>query len=153
MARPGTRGRGPDGPYVVPGRYTVRLTVDGRNYEHPVEVREDPRMNVPATVRAEWTATLLGIADVHRRATELVARWQPAATRLRPNAPNAFTGAQRQEGTTLNAQLEELHSRLGRLYGEVGSWTGPMTSDQRTQLQFLTGKLAELGPAVDRLLR
>jgi photosystem II stability/assembly factor-like uncharacterized protein len=152
-ARPGSRGRGPEGPYVVPGRYIVRLTVDGRNYEWPLEVREDPRVNVPATVRAEWTATLLGIADAHRRATDLLARWQPAAARLRPNAPNAFTGAQRQEATTLNAQLEELLSRLGRLYGDVGGWTGPMTSDQRSQLQFLTGKLAELGPVVDRLLR
>jgi hypothetical protein len=64
-----------------------------------------------------------------------------------------LTGAQRQEATTLNAQLDELFSRLDRLYSDVGSWTGPMTSDQRTQLRFLTGKLTELGPAVDRLLR
>jgi hypothetical protein len=152
-ARPGTRGRGPDGPYVVPGRYTVRLTVGGRNYEQPVEVREDPRVNVPAAARTEWTATLLGIADVHRRATDLVARWQPAAVRLRPNARDAFTGNQRTEATSLNGQLDELLSRLVRLYGDVGSWTGPMTSDQRAQLRFLTEKLTELGAEVDRLLR
>jgi hypothetical protein len=46
-----------------------------------------------------------------------------------------------------------LLSRLVRLYGDVGSWTGPMTSDQRAQLRFLTEKLTELGPVVDRLPR
>src|SRR5688572_26111847 len=70
-SRAGARGRAPAGPLVVPGRYTVRLTVDGQNYERPVEVREDPRMSVAAEVRAGWTQALLGIADVHRRATAL----------------------------------------------------------------------------------
>jgi hypothetical protein len=135
---------------VVPGRYSVRLTVDGRSYERPVDVREDPRMNVPADVRAAWTAALLEIANAHRRATELVVRWQPTAARLRPNAANPLTGAQREEARRLNDQLEELLSRLGRLYSDVGSWTGPMTADQRTQFEYLTGKLSELGQAAGR---
>ena len=152
-ARAGSRGRGPAGPYVVPGRYTVRLTVDGRSLEQPVEVREDPRMRIPADARAAWTATLLGIAEVHRRAIQLLDRWAPVAGRLRPNAANPLSGPPRQDATRLNQQLEEVLSRLGRLYGDVESWTGPMTADQRTQLEFLERKLAELGPAVDRLIR
>jgi hypothetical protein len=40
---------------------------------------------------------------------------------------------------------------LGRLYGEVEEWTGPLTEDQRTQLDYLTGKLAEFEQAVARL--
>ena len=104
---------------MVPGRYTVRLTVDGRAYERAVEVRDDPRVKVTAAVRAEWTATLLRIADAHRRATELVGRQR-------------------------TPQTEEVLSRLARLYGDVGSWTGPMTTDQRTQLEYLTRKLTEL---------
>ena len=107
-------------------------------------------MTVPAAARAEWTASLLRIADAHRRATALVVRWQPTAARLRPNATNALTGHRRDEATRLNEQVEELLSRLGRLYEEVESWTGPMTADQRTQLEYLTRKAAELGPAVDR---
>jgi hypothetical protein len=38
---------GPVGPFVHPGRYTVRLTVDGAAVERPLEVRVDPR--VPAS--------------------------------------------------------------------------------------------------------
>ena len=143
-ARPGSRARPPAGPRVVPGRYTVRLTVDGRDYERPVEVREDPRVKVPAPIRAEWTATLLRIADAHRRATQLVARFQPTAARLRPNATNALAGPEREAALRTNQQLEEVLSRLGRLYGDVGNWTGPMTADQRTQLDYLMTKLAEL---------
>ena len=149
-ARPGSRARPPAGPYVVPGRYTVRLTVDGRHYERSVEVREDPRVRLPATVRAEWTAALLRIADAYRRAAELVVRFQPTAARLRPNATNQLAGAPRDEAARLNQQLEEVLSRLGRLYGDVQSWTGPMTADQRAQFDYLTQKATELGRVVDR---
>jgi photosystem II stability/assembly factor-like uncharacterized protein len=33
-------------PLVVPGNYTVRLTVNGKSLEQPLEIREDPRMHV-----------------------------------------------------------------------------------------------------------
>lgn len=37
---------GPQGPYVHPGVYTVRLTVDGKVQEKPVTVRLDPRVTM-----------------------------------------------------------------------------------------------------------
>ena len=36
--------REPRGPWVVPGQYTVRLTVGGREYTQPLTVRMDPRV-------------------------------------------------------------------------------------------------------------
>ena len=40
---------GPLGPYVMPGRYTVRLSVDGATVqERPLEVRMDPRVTIDA---------------------------------------------------------------------------------------------------------
>jgi hypothetical protein len=39
------------------------------------------------------------------------------------------------------------------LYGDVEGWTGPMTADQRTQLEYLSAKLAEFTQAVDRMVR
>ena len=38
----------PRGSCVVPGRYTVRLTVDGTRYEQPLVVRMDPRVKTRA---------------------------------------------------------------------------------------------------------
>lgn len=37
---------GPQGPYVHPGKYTVRLTVDGNVSEQPIEVKMDPRTKI-----------------------------------------------------------------------------------------------------------
>ena len=39
---------GPHGPFVPPGGYTVRLTVDGSVAEQPLQVRLDPRVDVDA---------------------------------------------------------------------------------------------------------
>ena len=38
----------PKGPWVQPGRYTVRLTVDGKSSTQPLAVRLDPRVKVSA---------------------------------------------------------------------------------------------------------
>ncbi|MCI0696909.1 glycoside hydrolase [candidate division KSB1 bacterium] len=38
----------PGGPFVHPGRYAVRLTVDGTVLERPLDVRLDPRVNINA---------------------------------------------------------------------------------------------------------
>lgn len=37
---------GPQGPFVMPGAYTVRLTVDGKTMEQPLEVKMDPRVSI-----------------------------------------------------------------------------------------------------------
>ncbi|MGE0772595.1 MAG: WD40/YVTN/BNR-like repeat-containing protein [Cyclobacteriaceae bacterium] len=37
---------GPQGPYVHPGKYTVRLIVDGNVSEQPIEVKMDPRTKI-----------------------------------------------------------------------------------------------------------
>jgi hypothetical protein len=34
----------PQGPLVLPGKYEVRLTVEGRTYRQPLEVKMDPRV-------------------------------------------------------------------------------------------------------------
>ncbi|MGH9415695.1 MAG: WD40/YVTN/BNR-like repeat-containing protein [Terriglobales bacterium] len=34
----------PEGPLVTPGRYQVRLTVNGKTYSQPLEISEDPRL-------------------------------------------------------------------------------------------------------------
>ena len=38
----------PQGPWVLPGRYTVVLTVNGKAYDAPLNVAEDPRVKVAA---------------------------------------------------------------------------------------------------------
>ncbi|MDX1409766.1 MAG: glycoside hydrolase, partial [Saprospiraceae bacterium] len=37
---------GPHGPFVHPGKYLVRLTVDGRSFEKQLDVKMDPRVDI-----------------------------------------------------------------------------------------------------------
>jgi len=43
----------PEGPWVMPGTYTVRLTVDGTVHTKPLTVRMDPRVKTPPTALRE----------------------------------------------------------------------------------------------------
>jgi photosystem II stability/assembly factor-like uncharacterized protein len=58
----GTTTPGPHGPLVIPGVYTLELTVDGRNYVRHVTVVNDPRVgqspHVMAALRAQQRLTL-----------------------------------------------------------------------------------------------
>lgn len=38
----------PTSPWVMPGVYTVRLTVDGKTYTQPITIKMDPRVKTPA---------------------------------------------------------------------------------------------------------
>ncbi len=40
--------RAPAGPWALPGKYTVKLTVDGKSMSQPLEVKMDPRVKTPA---------------------------------------------------------------------------------------------------------
>ena len=45
-AAPGSKGPSEDGVWAPPGRYTVRLTVGGRDYSKPLVVKPDPRVKL-----------------------------------------------------------------------------------------------------------
>jgi photosystem II stability/assembly factor-like uncharacterized protein len=42
-------GGGTQGPIAMPGKYQVRLTVDGQSQTQPIELRADPRLEITAT--------------------------------------------------------------------------------------------------------
>ena len=71
----------PQGMFVPPGKYTVRLTVDGRASTQPLEVRLDPRSDAaPADLEAlrafydEVVRTLERVTDAQERVNALDAR-------------------------------------------------------------------------------
>ncbi len=58
----------PDGVWVMPGRYQVRLTVDGQRHTQPISVRMDPRVK---TATAGLLAQFQLSSQLVRAATEL----------------------------------------------------------------------------------
>jgi photosystem II stability/assembly factor-like uncharacterized protein len=52
-------GIGPRGPLVLPAKYTVRLTVEGKSYTAPLEVRPDPRVKLaPGDLEAQFALAM-----------------------------------------------------------------------------------------------
>jgi photosystem II stability/assembly factor-like uncharacterized protein len=108
------------GTWVPAGRYVVRLTAAGVTSEKPIEVRDDPRIDVSAADRQAWTTMLGDIADVFRRSVAAAART-----------------AQRQDASAEDRRLaEQVTGRISGLYNEVGRFTGRPTADQRSQFEY-----------------
>ena len=60
-------GRPPQGPHVLPGTYTVRLTADGRTYTQPLKVVLDPRSTAsPADLSKQLDLSLSVIREIAR---------------------------------------------------------------------------------------
>ncbi len=133
------------GPLVVPGTYTVALTLGGGSWTQSVEVREDPRLEHDAATRRAWTETLVQLWDLAGRARALrddVRSWE---SRLGADEnPLTLDDALESELRDLARETQELGSRTGRLYGSSQGWVGPLTSDQAAQQRFLTGILEAL---------
>jgi hypothetical protein len=91
--------REPRGPWVVPGTYTVRLTVDGTATAQPITVVMDPRVKTPpADIEAQHALSM--------RLCDAVARASAAAGTGRP--PEGEVG-----------RLRQLHAQLTRLLDTV----------------------------------
>ena len=61
-AVPGRTPLTPEGPLVLPGTYTVRLTVDGKSESSPLTVKMDPRVQTPAPDLAAEHAAQVAMA-------------------------------------------------------------------------------------------
>jgi photosystem II stability/assembly factor-like uncharacterized protein len=80
---------GPVTPWVSPGTYTAKLTVDGKSYTQPIVVKQDPRVKTSALAMAQvYTLTdamYFGAVDA-QRAAEAAAALRAQATALVPKA-------------------------------------------------------------------
>jgi hypothetical protein len=84
----------PKGPWVVPGTYTVRLTVNGKPSTQPLTVRMDPRIKSgPLALREQFT---------------LSKRLYDAVVSIQERLPQVTEAQQRTALTTLSGQLLRL---------------------------------------------
>jgi photosystem II stability/assembly factor-like uncharacterized protein len=106
----------PRGPWVMPGRYTVRLTVAGRASVQPLEVRMDPRVKTPVEGLAQQSALSLQMYDGLRR--DSAALFQVRA--LRAALRERTAGAARELADAIAA----LDTKAGALEGSGGGFPG-----------------------------
>jgi hypothetical protein len=85
------------GPMVLPGRYTAKLTVDGRSYTQPVTVVQDPRVTIAAgALAAEFRLQqrmVAGLAATYH-AVNYIQQLRAALATRTTDAANHAAGAQ-----------------------------------------------------------
>ncbi|HEY1252254.1 MAG TPA: hypothetical protein VGH97_13800, partial [Thermoanaerobaculia bacterium] len=112
----------PRGPLVLPGRYTVRLTVDGVRSEQPLRVTMDPRVKVPAE-------TLSAQHDFQLRTIE--------ALNVSTDALRAVRG--------FRAGLEKRRAAAGGASGAAGSVADAIAQADRDAHAIESGEAAGAG--------
>ncbi len=106
--------REPRGPWVVPGRYTVRLVIGSRSYTQPLRVRVDPRLATTTAALGQQFATATRLVEALRRDSLGLQRVRA----LRAQIKRARAGGER-----LAAALDSLDLRAAALESGDTSFT------------------------------
>lgn len=120
----GGRGGGaPQGPIVMPGTYTISMSVSGEEYSSTVEIQADPRRTM---TRADRAARQVALMSMHDLAAPLYEANQ-AAQRLDGQLEDAGDLLDDHEGApeSLTAELEAMGEELEEIrtaLGEASGW-------------------------------
>ena len=101
----------PATPMVAPGRYTVRLTVNGQSYSQPITVKQDPRVKTPALAMQEAYALTSAVYFGAQEARSGVDR----ARALRAQIAERLSTAKGAARTALEAYDKRLEAISGEL--------------------------------------
>lgn len=139
-ARGARAARSAPGALVVPGTYTVRLEAGGVISEQSLQVLEDPRIEVDAKERANWTNTWRRLAELTDATSELAQR---VGARIAELADGGTPGsAERLQ--VLARETSELARRARGLESGYAQMVGPMSADEQAQARFIANLLETL---------
>ncbi len=111
----------PTSPWIMPGNYTVVLTVDGQKYTQPLTVAMDPRVKTsPADLKKQF--------DVSNQVYEDLLALQPAVEQA--DAARAQLKALREKASGPEAaKLDETGKKLDALAGSERMWWRPSNAE------------------------
>ena len=119
----------PQGPLVVPGTYTVRLTVDGHSESASLTVKMDPRVHT----------SMAGLEALHAAQTAMAASLDALA-----RADLAAHAVSEQLAAPENAPLSAQLAPFSRALKTILSGSGPQAAGRLPGLDELTGEAAGL---------
>ena len=115
----------PAPPVAPPGRYVVRLTVDGLDYEQPFEIRPDPRAKASA---ADLKAQFEFMVAIQERLSDAIDAVMEIR-KLRAQLGSRPVDLQAGSGAAADRRLEQLREIEGILTRWMGSESQPMMWD------------------------
>jgi hypothetical protein len=111
-ATPGDTAPVPKGPSVVPGTYTVRLTVHGKTYAQPLTVKMDPRVKTPAVAVQQQFTLAKRVYDAMIKVHDRIAA----------------------SGSTPPPALTKVFAQLQQVYGLAQEGAGPIPVENITAI-------------------
>jgi hypothetical protein len=142
-ATPNNTPREPRGPWVVPGTYTVRLTVNGQTYTRPLTVRMDPRVKASAATLARQFSLSKGVYDDINRTRGVLDELRALRAGLRDIRGRATGEA--------IAAIDSLDRAAAALEGGGGGFGGGGGGGGGGGAPTLTGMIGNLGQLYDAL--
>jgi hypothetical protein len=128
-------------PWVMPGKYTVVLTVNGKSYSQPLTVRMDPRVKTPTR----------DLAEQFRLSKQLYDQWlsfdvvAAQVTAIRKQLADVRAGAKTDD---VKAHLDSLNQKLDTLVGPENRRPDPAskltTQSATARLRTLFGILQDV---------
>jgi photosystem II stability/assembly factor-like uncharacterized protein len=136
----GATPRGPLGPVAVPGKYTVRLRVDGKKYDVPLTVKLDPRVHVTVAELQQQLSLSARLAATLSESSEAILQARSIRKQIKTLLPRAAT---RTKGA-----LQGLDSKLAVLL--EGPENPPTSGTPEAALQDANGDIYTLYGIVQR---
>lgn len=114
-------------PWVMPGQYTVKLTVDGRSFTQPLAVRMDPRVQTSsADLQKQFDASMHAY-DETVGAVEALGQIRDLQKQLQARQAKAHSSDK--TATDYAKQLEALAGPLPKEESDFPDFRGPPTLD------------------------
>ena len=160
------------GPRVLPGRYTVRLTKNGKVYETPLEIGMDPRATYSLDDRKAQFAAAMRVHGLFERMADLsdriVGLREQAKAHAAPMQPGAAAKAKllalveqveavrrqivaTKEGGAITGE-ERLREHMDAIYGAIVGWEGRPGSYHLARIDALERELAEVEASFAQLV-
>jgi photosystem II stability/assembly factor-like uncharacterized protein len=134
----------PKGPWVLPGEYTVQLTVNGRTYLQPMTVKMDPRVKTPADGIRQQFAIAFGAWDGADQAHSVLGQIRKLRSQLKSIQERAGTEAIK---GTITAVDEKAAALEGKSPPRRRARRGPQPAEK--SLSRVQGELITIMGAAD----
>jgi photosystem II stability/assembly factor-like uncharacterized protein len=128
------------GPAVIPGAYTVRLTVDGTSQEQQFEIKMNPRAVASGATRADLIARFEFAQELRDRVTEA----NEAVIRIRNIKGQVDDRMEASTNDELEAMGTEVNGKLTDVEGEIYQYRSQSNQDPLNFPIKLNNKLAAL---------
>jgi photosystem II stability/assembly factor-like uncharacterized protein len=107
--------RSPLGPAVLPGSYTVKITVDGNSYTQPLTVKMDPRVKASEDDLRRQFELEIGIVEAMNQSYDALQQVRNLREQLK-------TAKARTKEARLMRDIDSLEQKAADLEGSEGGW-------------------------------